>query len=234
MQWTVRDVSKVFNVSESTISRWIKHRGLPAQWIAGRYRFNRMELLDWAIGNQIEIDTRSVETSTRGHASWVSLADALETGGICYEVGGTDRESAFREVIANLRLPNGFDRELLLQLFLAREELGSTAVGNGIAIPHVHHPIVLHVPHAKVGLCFLKQPIAYKAPDGQPVRILFTVISPTVTLHLQLLSRLAQALHDPVFRDYVTKMKSADMILREARRLEKTEQQATEKRGRAA
>jgi PTS system nitrogen regulatory IIA component len=74
-------------------------------------------------------------------------------------------------VVARLSLPEDFDRQLLLRLFLAREALGSTAVGDGIAIPHVRRPIVLNVPRSMVTLCFLKRPVAYQAPDGKPVRI---------------------------------------------------------------
>jgi PTS system nitrogen regulatory IIA component len=48
MQLTLRDVSKLLNVSEATATRWIKQRGLPARLVGGRYRLNRSELLEWA------------------------------------------------------------------------------------------------------------------------------------------------------------------------------------------
>jgi PTS system nitrogen regulatory IIA component len=123
-------------------------------------------------------------------------------------------------------LPPDFDREHLLQLFLAREALGSTAVGDGIAIPHARRPIVMHVPRPLVTLCFLKRPIIYQAPDGRPVRILFSVISPTVTAHVQLLSGLAHALQDPGFRKSIVETRTRDVILREARRIETSERPA--------
>ena len=113
-----------------------------------------------------------------------------------------------------------FDRESLVRLFMAREAVGSTAVGDGIAIPHARRPIVLPVPRTLVTLSFLKQPIAYAAPDGKPVNILFSVISPTVAAHVQLLARLARTLHDPAFRRSLVKAKSCQTILREARRVE--------------
>ncbi len=54
----------------------------------------------------------------------------------------------FEEAV-ELPLPEAIDRDLLLRLFLAREALASTAVGDGIALSHVRNPIVLHVsrPH---------------------------------------------------------------------------------------
>src|SRR6266404_1536990 len=93
-------------------------------------------------------------------------------------------------------------------------------VGHGIAIPHVRNPIVLHVARPMITLCFLERPIDFGALDGKPVHVLFSLISPTVRAHLRLLSRLSFALHDPAFKDAVTRQASREEILREARRVE--------------
>ena len=70
---------------------------------------------------------------------------------------------------------------------MARESLGSTGIGDGIAIPHVRNPIVMHIPRPTITLCFLEHPIDFGALDGQPVHTLFTIVSPTVRAHLHLL-----------------------------------------------
>jgi PTS system nitrogen regulatory IIA component len=111
------------------------------------------------------------------------------------------------------------DRKFLLQVLLAREALESTAVGDGIAIPHVRNPIVLHVPQPVVTLCFLETPVDFGALDGQPVHTLFTFISPMVKAHLHLLSRLAFALRNPEFKALIVKQAGRDEILASARRI---------------
>ena len=68
-----------------------------------------------------------------------------------------------------MKLPDDVDREFLYQVLLAREALGSTGIGDGIAIPHVRNPIVLHLSRPTVTLCFLEQPVDFGALDGQPV-----------------------------------------------------------------
>ncbi|MBI3466649.1 MAG: PTS sugar transporter subunit IIA [Planctomycetes bacterium] len=233
MQLTVRDMTEMFNVSEPTVMRWVKKQRLPSQWVAGQLRFNRTEVLDWAIAHQIKVERNFIDQRVDGQPC-VSLADALEAGGIHYRVPGDDQQAALREVVCRLPLPEDFDRAMLLQLLLTREESGSTGVGDGIAIPHVRHPIVLYVPTSVVTLCFLQQPISYHAPDGKPVRILFSVISPTVASHVQLLAQLSRALHDVNFRKSVVGMKSRDVILRAARRIERAEQSAQGTTPRAA
>jgi PTS system nitrogen regulatory IIA component len=233
MQLTVRNLTEMFNVSEATVTRWVKQEELPAQRVAGQFRFNRFEVLDWAIAHRIKVGSSPVEKEDDCQLS-VSLADALEAGGVHYKVPGNDQQSALRAVVSCLPLPEAFDHELLLRLFVAREALGSTALGDGIAIPHARRPIVLHVPRSFVTLCFLKHPIAYQAPDGKPVRILFSVISPTVTAHVQLLSRLSRALNDSGFRKTVAGTKPREVIVQEARRIEMAERLPKERKPRAA
>src|SRR6266704_2983102 len=118
-------------------------------------------------------------------------------------------------VVDLMKLPDEVDRDFLYKVLLAREALGSTGVGDGIAIPHVRNPIVLHLSRPMVTLCFLERPVDFGALDGQPVTTLFTLISPTVRAHLHLLSRLGFALRDPAFKSAVTRQTSRDEILDE-------------------
>jgi nitrogen PTS system EIIA component len=55
MQLTVRDISKLLNISERTIYRWIKEKTIPAYKIHDQYRFNRSEIMDWATANKIGV-----------------------------------------------------------------------------------------------------------------------------------------------------------------------------------
>ena len=123
-------------------------------------------------------------------------------------------------MVEHLRVPEELDREFLLHVLLARENLQSTGIGDGVAIPHVRNPIVLHVPRPIVTLCFLDQPVDFGALDGKPVHALFSLICPTVRAHLALLSRLAFALHDARFKRVIAEQGPADEVLAEARRVE--------------
>ena len=148
------------------------------------------------------------------------LVEALQAGGIFYRLSGADKEGALRAVVEHMRLPEEVDREFLLRVLLAREALQSTGIGDGIAIPHVRNPIVLHVSRPMITLCFLERPIDFGALDGKPVHVMFSLVSPTVRAHLRLLSRLSFALHDPAFKKAVTGQASREEILREAQRVE--------------
>jgi len=220
MKLTVRDAAQILNVSEKTIYRWIKQGVIPAYQISDQYRFNRAELLEWATSQRINVSPEIFAEPKGGEVPPPSLSEALRAGGVHYRVGGTDKASVLHAVVDMSKLPEEVDRELLYQVLLAREALGSTGLGEGIAIPHVRNPIVLHLSRPLVTLCFLERAVDFGAIDGQPVTTLFTLISPTVRAHLHLLSRLGYALRDPDFKSAILKQASRDEILEALRRVE--------------
>jgi PTS system nitrogen regulatory IIA component len=219
MQLTVKDVAGLLNVSEKTVYRWIEEQKLPGYRMSGQYRFNRAELLEWATANRISVSPRIFEEPESGSAPLPELSDALATGGVFYRLTGKDKPAVLRSVVEVLRLPDEVDRKFLLQVLLAREALESTAIGDGIAIPHVRNPIVLHVPQPTMTLCFLEKPVDFGALDSKPVHTLFTFISPTVKAHLHLLSRLAFALRNPEFKKLIGQQAGRDEIMATARKI---------------
>jgi PTS system nitrogen regulatory IIA component len=221
MRLTVRDVAKLLNVSEKTVYRWVKEGKLPGYRVNEQYRFNQAEILEWATSRKIK---PSVEIFHEPESAGAprSVAEALRAGGIYYRIDGGDKPTVLRAVVDVVRLPDGIDRDFLYQVLIARESLGSTAIGDGIAIPHVRNPIVLHVSEPSITLCFLERPIDYGALDGQPVHTLLTLITPTVRTHLQLLSRIAFVLHDERVKAVLTSQGSREEILSEIARVEAT------------
>lgn len=233
MQLSVRDVIRLFKVPEKTVYHWIKENGMPAVKVGEQYRFGRTELLEWAMARQIQVPRDIFNEPEGGAAAMPGFADALEAGGIFSGVVATDRESALRAVVQNMTLPEDVDREFLYDVLLAREALGSTGMGDGIAIPHVRNPMVLQVPKAVISLTLLAQPIDFDAVDGKPVYALFSLISPTVRAHLHLLSRLAFTLRDEGFKGAIQRRASALEILDAARRVEKSLVQPADLAGQA-
>jgi PTS system nitrogen regulatory IIA component len=221
MKLTVRDAAEILGVSEKRVYRWIEDGALPAYKMNEQYRINRAELLEWATDQQIPVSPVMFKGSEKESEDQSRAADALERGGVHRAVEGSTKEEALRSVVSLLPLPAETDREPLLEVLLAREALGSTAVGDGIAIPHVRNPIVLHVDDPIVSLCTLACPVDFGALDGKPVSTLFTIVTPNVRTHLHLLSRLAYLLKQPAFRGAVTRGAEAGEIVRIAREEER-------------
>lgn len=219
MQLTVKDAATALNVTDKTVYRWIQSGGLPAYRVAGSYRINRAMLFEWATSKRINFPTAEPldETEMR---PLPGLAEALDIGGIHYRVGGASKPDVLHELVGLLKVPDAVDRPALLQAFLAREQLQSTGVGDGVAIPHVRNPAILDVASASVCLCFLETPVEFGALDGKKVHILFTPLAPDVRHHLHVLSRISFALRNARFKRLLESEARREDILAAARALE--------------
>ena len=99
-------------------------------------------------------------------------------------------------------------RSQVFDSLFAREKLGSTGLGQGIAIPHGR---IKGLKEAVGAMIRMREPIPFDAPDGQPVNLIFVLLVPerATDLHLQILSELAQMFSDQTFREQLLKVESA-------------------------
>ncbi len=213
MQLRVHELASLLGTPEKTIYHWIKQGSIPVYQVNEQFRFNRAEILEWATSRGLNVSPDIFsETETHPTAPLPVLADALQAGGIAYKLAGQDKPAVLRSVVEVIQLPDDVEPDFLYQVLLAREAMGSTGIGEGIAIPHVRNPMVLHVSRPMLTLCFLENPIQFDALDGQPVSALFAMISPTVKTHLQMLSRLGFVLRNPEFKAAVKKQAAREEL----------------------
>lgn len=94
----------------------------------------------------------------------------------------------------------GIARATVYDALFAREKLGSTGLGQGVAIPHGR---IKNLKEPLGALMRLANPVPFESPDGQPVSLLFVLLVPEAATerHLQLLSELAQMFSDRALRD---------------------------------
>jgi len=92
-----------------------------------------------------------------------------------------------------------FDADAVFDALMARERLGSTAVGEGVAIPHCR---LAECETPVAALVHLEAPVDFDAPDGREVDLLFVLVVPEEahSTHLELLAAAARALSDPAYR----------------------------------
>jgi PTS system nitrogen regulatory IIA component len=220
MRLNVKDVAGLLGVSEKTVYRWVSDGKIPSLRVGDQLRFSRGEILEWATSHRMPVSPSiGLEPDSEG-LPLPSLETALERGGIFFRVEADDRDGALRAAVRSLRLPADTDRERVFEMLRIREELASTGVGGGIAIPHPRHPALLEIDEPAVTLCLLEEPVEFGAMDGQPVFALFTVLSPTIRAHLHLLSRTAFVLRDPEVLRALRDQSSRDGLLSEIHRVE--------------
>ena len=125
------EAALALNVDEKTVVRWIKKDNLPAESIQGNYQINPVDLLEWATDHGIKVNPALYKMPDADNRPLPTLSQALQAGGIHCGFPGGDKETVLRNAVAILDLPPDIDPDFILQVLLAREAMGTTAVGDG-------------------------------------------------------------------------------------------------------
>lgn len=128
------------------------------------------------------------------------LADLFTAENVLLNVEVSNKRRLFELIALEAELRYNLSPTVTVDSLLARERLGSTGLGQGIAIPHGR---IRGLKHAIGFFARPKAPIVFEAPDGQPVRDIFVLLVPEAATdeHLQILSELAQRFSNRAFRD---------------------------------
>ena len=221
MQISLRQAATYLEVDEATIRRWIAERDFPVHRVSERLHLNAIEVWEWAVERGIPVSRSLLDEARRKPDAVQPLWTLLEVGGVHRDFEGPDKRSILANIVQRLPLPADVDRDHLLAVLEAREAVGSTGIGNGIAIPHVRNPILLHVEQPLVALFLLRDPVDFDSIDHEPVHSVFLVISSNISSHLRILAQLGHALRDPELQELLRRRAPDDRILDRFRTLDR-------------
>lgn len=132
--------------------------------------------------------------------SEISISELIHNGGVFKNVEGKTPEEIYEKISKMIDLPDGVTSEQVYNALCAREKVLSTAVGNGIALPHARAPIMKNENDQKICVVYLKDPIDMKAPDDRNVFVMFVLLTQNSQFHLKVLSKLAALFRDTKFK----------------------------------
>jgi PTS system nitrogen regulatory IIA component len=128
------------------------------------------------------------------------ITKILPTSNVFLDLDVGSKKRVFEHVGIVFENSHGIARSVIFDSLFAREKLGSTGLGQGVAIPHGR---IKGLKEATGAFVRLKEPIPFDAPDGKPVSLIFVLLVPAnaTDLHLQILSELAQLFSDKQLRE---------------------------------
>jgi nitrogen PTS system EIIA component len=141
----------------------------------------------------------------------MTLTDLIAPDAVVPALKVNNKKQTIQELAVRAAELTGQNERAILEILLQREKLGSTGVGNGVAIPHGKLP--------KLGRLFglfarLERPIDFEALDGQPVDLIFLLLAPETAGadHLKALARVARLLRDPNIARRLRDSRDADAL----------------------
>jgi nitrogen PTS system EIIA component len=130
------------------------------------------------------------------------IANILPPGNVVAELDAGSKKRAFEILGQMLEEQLQLGRGKIFESLFAREKLGSTGLGHGVAIPHGR---IKGLRETVGAFAHLKQPLPFDAPDGAPVSLMFVLLVPeqATDLHLQILGELAHMFSDRNLREHL-------------------------------
>ena len=192
---TIEEVAKYLRVSDRTVYDWAQKGEIPAGKIGTVWRFKKSEIEKW-VNERLSSNIKKEENNPE-----VIVKNILSPDRIVF-INHTTKRDALVELANNLSTaPQVKYSDELVTEILKREELMSTAIGRGIAIPHVRLSSVTDLVMS-VGIC-KKDIIDYQSIDEIPVRILIMIAAAynQHTYYLQTLSFFSSKLKEKALRD---------------------------------
>lgn len=211
---TLHEAAQLLGVPDEAVRRWARKGSLPSRLTGNEFLFRRSEVEAWARRLGMKLRDPAQPPPAQPKANGADLAGALRRGGLVRDLPGTTIREVYAELVKRLPLPDSLPPETLLERLLQREELATTALGQGVALPHPRHPLQDLLPAAQVTVAQLANPVDFKAMDGVPVDLLLVCLSTSLREHLGLLKGCAHLLQIPGAPERLREARSIEEILR--------------------
>ena len=205
MQLSVDEFAKCLDIPASTIERWIRQGRIPVRRRGTMCEFSESMIEKWAEANNLHFvlpEQQAEKREAEQAETMDDLPSVMRRGGVFYDTEGESVETVLWAAVQHVPyFETPEQKKELYENLKAREDMMSTGIGKGVAIPHPRTPMTDSDSPAFITTCFLKSSVDYQAIDKKPVFVLFVLVCPTARLHLHLLAQLSYCLRDEAFLD---------------------------------
>ncbi|HON92683.1 MAG TPA: PTS sugar transporter subunit IIA [Sedimentisphaerales bacterium] len=217
---TIQEVARMLGTDLRRVERMAQRREIPCQKVGGQYRFNRAQITEWLqqeMGSMSHDHLAEVDAGMTSHRETgeneAIVAPLLNPQAVTTSLGSRTKDSTLRELVS-MAVATGkvYNEQELLDAVMHREELCSTAMEGGIAIPHPRRPLPDAIAEPILVIA-RTQGIAFGAPDGRLTQLFLLIASQDDRHHLHILARLCRMLHDEKFIDRLQEAQTSAEII---------------------
>lgn len=207
--------SELLGVPTQAVARWVRKGVLPSVTRSGKSFFDRTQVESWAkkMGMRIRQPKANAGIASQTEAAAHPVLAAIHRGGLIPSLPGSTVKEVFEALTKSIPLPEGLEPEELLRLLCEREKLGTTGVGDGVAMPHPRQPLSAYLSEPRIYIARLEEPVNFSAMDGQPVSLVLLILSCSLKNHLNMLSQVVHLLRTPKLRQDLEEASNLDELL---------------------
>jgi len=221
MKLAINKIAKYLDLPVNTVERWIRQGKIPVHRDGPDCIFKKSILKKWAVSRNLSFTLPKNSETKHPGIEMENLLPAIKRGGLIHNTKGDSVNTVLKAAVDKIGVLSPNAKEELYERLLERERLTSTGIGNGVAIPHPRTQMPAVKENASITTCFLEEPLDFNAVDDKPVFVMFILLSPSVKIHLHLLSRLAFCLRDESFVKFLRTTPDTDAFFERIAAFEK-------------
>lgn len=210
MDLNISDISRLLLKPEKDILQLVRKKEIPFNIVFDRIVFNKHHIIEWALERNMPMNISGTDKLTEYHIK--NLGSLINLSSFFYDCE-FEVETYIEKMISMIDLESHVDRDIIVQLLKSREKMMSTAIGNGIGLPHPRVPLMVGHDRPLINIFFLNTPLNLNSVDGKPVHTIILLISQTINQHLSLLAHISFLLSRQPFYNAIAERKSYDEII---------------------
>ena len=187
---TLSEVAVYLRLAEKTVLRMVHKGQIPCAKVASQWRFLRSMMDDWLIAKMRVVPKNDLAGLIESSPEVVPLSRLLKAEYVILDIRPGTKEDVLHQLVQPLLRSQFIDREgPFVDKLLERERIVSTAVGKGVAIPHLRNPQENPGggPLLVVGIC--REGTDFEAPDGEKTHLFFLLCTDSEVVHLRVLAK---------------------------------------------
>jgi excisionase family DNA binding protein len=195
---TLGEMADYLKIAKRSLLRMAQHGDIPSTKIASQWRFMRSVIDDWMISRMKNLPRTELEKLVKTERLPLPLYRLLPPELVRLDIrAGTKKEVLEQLIDALVKAALVGEPEEFLQKLLEREEMVSTAIFPGIALPHFRKPEEYQLPEPRIVLGLCRQGTDFDSLDGKPTYALFLICASNVVIHLKVIAELALLFRRP-------------------------------------
>ena len=220
---TTKQLAQYLQLSERSIYRLVEQGEIPSLKVGGQWRFRKSAVDEW-----LDLQVQRMEPAQLDHTFGEELTTAapsifelLSPDNILLDVSAVSKREVLATLAERVTLPDPVDRDLLLARLLEREALCTTALADGIAVPHTPRARKRLLASADVvAIARTKVPIEFGALDGKPTDLFVLVLARDERMHVIVVAKVSRLVREAELQSELRSSTSPQQVLRAVRAME--------------
>jgi excisionase family DNA binding protein len=211
---TLSEMADYLRIAKRSLLRMAQTGDIPATKVASQWRFMRSVVDDWLISRMKSLPDRELETLIASDKLPLPLSALLRPELIRVDIEDPGKERVLRlltELLVREKLLE--DPKAFIEKLIEREEMVSTAIFPGIAIPHVRKPEECPVAEPRIVVGLSRRGVDFNSLDGRPTHLFCLICANQVILHLKIIAELALIFRRPRLVEKLKNVRQPSQVL---------------------